>query len=164
MKKFISKLMIIFLITISLIACENKSKVRTENIETVRTFLKLLEEEKIEQFVNLFSENGKQVNPYSSGLFPAEIVGKKALLEFWKPVPNRFDGMQFPIKKIHKMHDSNLLLVEFDGKIKLKNNAGVYTNKYYCLFKFNNDGKIVEYVEIFNPLEVVKAFNLKDKI
>ncbi len=138
--------------------------VQERNIKTVKKFLSLLEQEKIEAFVALFAKDGKQVNPYSSGLFPGVIAGRSALLKFWKPVPGRFDGMKFPITEIHPMGDPNTVLVRFQGRIKLKKGAGYYNNDYFALFKFDGEGKIREYVEIFNPLVVVRTFNLKSKI
>ncbi len=158
---------VVLLITGSLVSCgadRGAKQKRENNIETVKTSLELLEKEKIEAFVGLFAENGKQINPYASGLFPEEVSGKKALLDYWKPVPGRFDGMEFPIERIHPMDDPNMILVEFRGKIKLKGDAGYYNNDYYSIYKFDDAGKIVEYIEIFNPLVVVKTFNMKDRI
>ena len=145
-------------------ACAPGEAVRERNVETVKTFLRLLEEEKIGDYLELYADNGKQVNPYGSGIVPPEVSGKAALREFWEPVPGRFDGMEFPIKAIHPMQDPNKVLVHFDGRIKLKGDAGFYNNEYFALFTFNEDGKILEYVEIFNPLTIVRAFGLKDQI
>ena len=138
--------------------------VRARNIETVKTFLSLLEQEKIQEFIDLFSENGKQTNPYGSGIFPDSIVGKDALFAFWEPVPARFDGMQFPLKELMPLLDENKILATFTGKIKLKDGAGYYNNDYFCLFHFDTEGKIIEYTEIFNPITVVRAFGLKDQV
>ena len=149
----ITMMMVVALVLVSCKADQTLEQTRNRNINTVKTFLRLLEEEKIEDYVDLYAADGKQVNPYASGLFPKEVKGREALLKFWKPVPSRFDGMTFPIEKISPMLDPNLVLAEFKGKIKLKDNAGYYENHYYCLFKFDEAGKITEYVEIFNPLE-----------
>ena len=143
------------------LSCQKPAQSR--NIQTVKKFLQLLESEKIDQFVDLFAENGKQLNPYASGLFPASVEGKAALKKFWEPVPGRFNGMKFPITKVYPMQDQNLVLVNFQGDITLKP-KGKYKNNYYALFEFNNQGKILTYTEIFNPIEVVRAFGLKDKI
>jgi ketosteroid isomerase-like protein len=134
------------------------------NIETVKQFLHLLEKENIPAYLDLFAPEGMQINPYASGLFPDTVKGRAALEAYWQPVPGRFDGMQFPIEEIFPMEDPALVLVKFKGIIKLKDNAGIYSNDYLCLFKFNEQGKILEYHEYFNPLTVVRAFGLKDKI
>jgi ketosteroid isomerase-like protein len=62
------------------------------------------------------------------------------------------------------MEDPNITFVKYKGKIKLKNDAGWYENDYYSTFKFNEEGKITEYVEIFNPIVAARGFGLIDKI
>ncbi len=150
---------------LALSACHSPDAViRDRNIATVRKFLLLLEEENIEEFVALYAETGRQINPYASGLFPDRIEGRQALLDFWRPVPARFDGMRFTLIEVHAMQDPNLVLARFSGKIKLRGKDRYYENDYFGLFRFNPEGRIEEYVEIFNPLTVVRAFDLKDKI
>lgn len=134
------------------------------NKTTVRKFFQLLEEENIADFLNLFAENGKQINPYASGLFPEKAEGKAALRDYWTPVPANFDGMQFPIEELYAMENPNMVFVKYKEKIKLKNNAGFYENDYYSTFKFYEEGRITEYVEIFNPIVAARGFGLLDKI
>ncbi len=147
-----------------LTALKESNMTRDKNIETVRNFFRLLEEEKIAEFAELYAENGKQINPYHSDLFPAEIVSKKNIYEFWKNVPANFDGMQFPIDEILPFEDPNKVAVKFSGKIQLKNNAGTYENDYLCIFHFDEQGKILEYYEYFNPITAARGFGLLDKI
>ena len=135
-----------------------------KNKETVRRFFALLEKEDIPSFIDLFAENGRQVNPYASGLFPEGATGKEALTNYWSSVPSNFDGMQFPIEEIHAMEDPTMVYVKYTGKIKLKNDAGWYENNYYSTFKFNDQGKILEYVEIFNPIMAARGFGMIDQI
>ncbi|OJJ23985.1 hypothetical protein BKI52_04715 [marine bacterium AO1-C] len=135
-----------------------------KNKATVRKFFELLEQENIAAFVDLFAENGQQINPYASGLFPEGAKGKAALKAYWEPVPGNFAGMKFPIHEIYATEDPNIVFVKYSGKIKLKNDAGTYENEYYSTFKFDSEGKITEYVEIFNPIVAARGFGLLDKI
>ena len=135
-----------------------------KNKATVRQFFELLEKENITDLVNLFAENGQQVNPYASGLFPEGAKGKAAIKAYWEPVPGNFAGMAFPIHEIYAMEDPHIVFVKYSGKIKLKNEAGTYENEYYSTFKFDSEGKIIEYVEIFNPIVAARGFGLLDKI
>lgn len=139
-------------------------EIAKKNKETVRMFFQLLEREDITAFVELFSENGRQINPYASGLFPKGAKGKEELMEYWTPVPGNFDGMKFEIEELYAMEEPNIVFVEYKGKIRLKNNAGLYENDYYSIFKFNEDGFITEYVEIFNPIVAARSFGLIEKI
>ncbi len=139
-------------------------QIALQNKETVQQFFKLLEEENIEGFVGLFAENGRQVNPYASGLFPTGANGKQELHDYWAPVPGNFDGMEFPIEEIYAMEDPSLVYIKYNGKIKLKNDAGFYENQYYSTFRFDEEGKILEYAEIFNPITAARGFGLLDQI
>ncbi len=153
-----------------LVGCQTKTDTRmnieiaNRNKETVKTFFSLLEQENIPAFIDLFAENGKQVNPYASGLFPEGAKGKEALTSYWTPVTTLFDGMKFPIEQLLATEDPSIVFVKYTGKITLKDNAGFYENNYYSTFTFNEEGKIIEYVEIFNPIIAARGFGLLDKI
>ena len=155
------KRILIIGLVLSLIACAEKAdetepkktpentttmnqETATKNKATVKEFFRLLEEENIPAFVDLFAEIGEQVNPYASGIFPAGAKGKEALLAYWEPVPANFDGMKFPIEELYAMEDPHLIYVKYQGEIKLKNDAGYYTNNYYSTFRFDDQGKILE--------------------
>ncbi|MEM8932926.1 MAG: nuclear transport factor 2 family protein [Acidobacteriota bacterium] len=135
-----------------------------QNKATVREFFQRLEQEDIEGFLGLFSEDGRQINPYASGLFPEGADGLDALRAYWEPVPGRFDGMRFPIDEIHTMGDPTFVFVRYRGEITLKDGAGVYANDYYSTFRFDDRGKITEYVEIFNPIVAARGFGLLDRL
>lgn len=154
----------IAIISINVNAQQMKNEIATRNKETVKQFIQLLEKEDITAFINLFADDGKQINPYASGLFPKGATGKRELTDYWTPVPANFDGMAFSIEEIYAMEDPNIVFVKYKGRIKLKNDAGYYENDYYSTFKFNESGLITEYVEIFNPIVAARAFGLIDKI
>jgi len=140
------------------------SAIAERNKATVRQFFSLLGDENIPAFIDLFAEDGKQLNPYASGLFPEGAVGKDALTAYWTPVPANFDGMEFPIEATYALEDPTIIFVKYTGKIKLKNNGGYYQNDYYSTFTFNEAGKITEYVEIFNPIVAAAGFGMLDQI
>ncbi|MGY5859577.1 MAG: hypothetical protein RTU63_09415 [Candidatus Thorarchaeota archaeon] len=49
---------------------------REENINTVRHAIQLFEQLRIDEFSKLFTEDGKWIQPFHSGLFLAEAVGR----------------------------------------------------------------------------------------
>lgn len=136
----------------------------TNNKNTVKAFFAALSAEDANAVTNLFAENGIHINPYHSGLFPTGAEGKAAIKQYWEPTFPLFDGMRFPIEALYAMEDPNIVFVKYKGIIKLKNNAGVYSNDYYSTFKFDAEGRITEYVEIFNPIVAARGFGLLDKI
>jgi len=170
---------IILAIFLSLSACNNakvneletlkkevkmKTEIATKNKATTLEFLKALENMNANAVAKLFAIDGKHINPYASGIFSDGVSGQDAIREYWKPVFPNFEKMEFPVEEIHAMEDASMTFVKFKGKIKLKNDAGWYENDYYATFKFNEEGKIIEYVEIFNPITAAKGFGLLDKI
>ncbi|MEM9142163.1 MAG: nuclear transport factor 2 family protein [Bacteroidota bacterium] len=134
------------------------------NKNSTLAFFKALENENVEALVNLFSEDAEHINPYASGLFPEGAKGREDIRNYWASVFPNFDGMEFRIEAMYAMEDPNIVFVKYQGRIQLKNGAGYYENDYYSTFKFNAAGKIVEYVEIFNPITAARGFGLLDKI
>lgn len=143
---------------------EKEASTSEKSINTVKAFFKALEEENADKVANLFAEDAKQINPYHSNIFSKGADGKAEIKAYWEPVFPNFDGMTFPIEEIYAMQNNPMVYVKYRGDIQLKNNAGIYSNNYYSTFKFNKEGKITEYVEIFNPIVAAKGFGLIDKI
>lgn len=142
----------------------NTRLIAERNKATVRMFFDLLENENIADFVDLFADNGVQINPYTGGVFPSGAEGKAALLEYWTPIPNRFDGVRFPVAELLATENPNIVFVQYNGELVLADDAGVYRNGYYSTFRFNSGGKITEYTEIFDPIVAARAFGLLDQI
>ncbi|PWJ43171.1 nuclear transport factor 2 family protein [Sediminitomix flava] len=134
------------------------------NKECTLAFLKALEEMNAQKVADLFAENGKHINPYASGLFSEGAEGKDAIKAYWEPVFPNFEKMEFPVEEIYAMEDPSIVFTKFKGRIKLPNDAGWYENDYYATFKFDEEGKITEYVEIFNPITAARGFGLLDQI
>ncbi|MEX0287991.1 MAG: alpha/beta fold hydrolase [Flavobacteriaceae bacterium] len=135
-----------------------------KNKASVKAFFKALEDENVEDLVNLFAEDANHINPYHSGIFPKGAKGKEEIRAYWTPVFPNFEGMSFNLQEVYAMEDPNMVFVKYQGDIKLKEKAGIYSNQYYSTFKFNKKGEIIEYVEIFNPIVAAKGFGLLDKI
>lgn len=138
--------------------------IRERNIKTIYALLRFLEERKIKEYSELFSENGRFINPYHSGLFPAEMTGQEEIYKFIRSTSENFSEISFPIKEIMPFKDPNKIAVKFFGKLKLKNSGGYYENDYFGLFYFDDTGKILEFIEYFNPIVTAKAFELMDKL
>lgn len=142
----------------------SKLTIGEQNKIKVIAFFKALENKNALEISNLFAENAKHVNPYHSNLFPTVAEGKDEIRKYWEPVFPKFEKLNFLIEEIYTMENPNFIFVKYNGKITLKNNKGIYRNNYYSTFKFNENGSIIEYIEIFNPITAAKFFGLLDKI
>lgn len=134
------------------------------NIETVKRFVQLVERRDIPAFLDLFAEEGMQYNYFQESMLPPVIKGKKALREFWTPIPDRFSTMKFPIEEIYPMADPQKVAVKYRGFAKLKDGSGEYNNEYFAMFFFDEEGKIREYHEYSNPVVTAKAFKMMEKL
>ena len=131
------------------------------NKSTARAFFTLLEAEKIDQMIALFAHDGRQINPYASGLFPQGADGRDALLAYWSPVPDNFDSMRFDIHEILSTEDPSVVFVRYTGALTYDGGSKLYRNDYFSVFRFNDAGEITEHVEIFNPIVAARAFGLE---
>ncbi|MCG3221825.1 MAG: nuclear transport factor 2 family protein [Candidatus Heimdallarchaeota archaeon] len=137
---------------------------RERNIETVRKFIYLFEQKNFFELSELYTENGKLIYPYHSGLFPPDGVGKKNIYEGWSNLAENFDEVKFPIEEIVPFENPNKVAVKFSGKLKFRNKPSYYENDYLFIFYFDEEGKITESYEYFNPINAAKAFGLMDKL
>ncbi|MFW9800029.1 MAG: nuclear transport factor 2 family protein, partial [Candidatus Thorarchaeota archaeon] len=98
------------------------------------------------------------------GLFPAEIVGREEIYNSLRKAADGFDETHFPIDKILPFEDPSMVAVRFTGSLKMKNGRGTYDNDYFAIFSFDEHGRILEWIEYYNPIIAAKAFGWIDKI
>jgi ketosteroid isomerase-like protein len=137
---------------------------REENIKTARKLLRYMEQKKLKEFSELFAENGKWVHPYHSEMFPEKYVGKKEIYDGIKNTADKFDEVKFPIDRIIPFQDPNGVVVKHTGKLHLKDGIGAYENDDLAILSFDEHGKIIEWIEYYNPIKSAKAFGLLDKL
>ena len=138
--------------------------IKERNIETARKTFRFLEQRRLKEFSELFAENGKWIYPYHSGLFPKETLGQKEIYKGIQTAASNFTKIQFPIDEILPFEDPNKIAVKLTGKLLLKNGSGTYENEYFAIFSFDEEGKIEEWIEYYNPIIAAKAFGLMNKI
>jgi phenazine biosynthesis protein len=136
---------------------------REKNIENALNLLRFLEQRKLREFSSLFSENGKWVHPYHSGLFPAETTGRKEIYNGIQAAAANFTEIQFPVEEVLPFLDPKKVAVKHSGRLVMEN-GGVYENDYLAILSFDEQGKILEWAEYYNPIKAAKAFGLMDKI
>jgi ketosteroid isomerase-like protein len=128
--------------------------------QTVRDFLRFLQERRMDDWIGLWAEDGVNIYPYHSGLLPERLEGKKAIFEVWKGVPDLFDSMHFPIKEMWVDRESRTVIARAESHSIMRGGTGRYDNSYILVFKFDNQGKIKEYLEYFNPITTGVAYGL----
>jgi uncharacterized protein len=132
---------------------------------TARTkdFFFLLEESDINKWIELWAEDSIDKKPYATGMFPEEVIGKKNIYNAWKGIFQLFDSVSFPIHELILDEEKRTVVVRLDGKGVMKN-GNLYQNTYIFLFHYDQNNKIKECYEYFNPFIAGKNFGLLDKL
>ena len=128
---------------------------RETNKQIAREFLRLLEVMDIEAWAELWAEEGIQEMPFPPDGLPPRIVGKAALYNHYKYLPEMYVSMRFPISNLQTLEDPEWVIAEYTGEIPIKT-GGYYNNRYCSLFHIRN-GKILLTREYFNPLILTDA-------
>jgi ketosteroid isomerase-like protein len=127
------------------------------NKASVRSFLRLLEEKRIDAWIELWAQDADHYYPFGGRMFPEHIVGRAAVYDRWRSLPNFFHRLSFPIRGIWAEGDT--VIVRFDGDCLMKNGRR-YRNTYVSIFAFDDAGKIRLYSEYFDPIVAGLGFGL----
>jgi len=128
-----------------------------------KDFFRLFEEKDFDQWILFWAEDGINRGPYATGMFPEETVGKEEIYNHFVSAAERFDTIKFSIHEIIVEEETRTVVVRLDGKMTIKS-GGIYENTYIFLFHFDENNKIKECFEYFNPYIAGKAFGLLDKL
>lgn len=129
------------------------------NADTVRTFLKLLEDGNIDGWIELWADGARHHYPFGTRMFPPLLTGRQAIHDRWKDMPGRFRRLAFPLRELWE--DGDTVIARFDGDLVLADGTP-YRNAYICVFTFDAAGKIAEYREYFDPIVAGVAFGLAE--
>ncbi len=140
-----------------------ENQLRDQLISTTKDFFVLLEDLDIGKWIDLWAENGIDKKPYASGMFPEEVTGKKSIYELWMGITMVFDSVSFPIQEVIVDEEKRTVVVRADGKGFMKN-GNLYQNTYIFLFHYDQNNKIKECYEYFNPYIAGKNFGVLDKL
>lgn len=95
--------------------------------------------------------------PFSPKGYPKKREGKKSIYERFRNVPQIFISIKFPDRHIQPMLDPERFIVEYRGELKIAATGKSYNNRYLSLFRVKS-GKIIEFVEYFDPIVLLEAF------
>ncbi len=128
------------------------------NKNIVDRFFVALETQQFEILKEIFTEDGKQLNPYAPEGFPKSFDGAEGIYKQYSGLTANFGQMEFP-RTIYATDDPDFIFVQFRGEIEIKA-GGKYENDYLGTFRLK-DGKITVYTEYFNQVVMAKAFGIK---
>lgn len=138
--------------------------VRQTAQELFKRHLELLSSSRLEEWVQLFEENGSIEHPFAPGEYLAAITGHEALLSYISVFPKLY-SVTFGEPHFHETTDPSLVIAEFTSE-----GTGITTgnpyNQQYISVVYTTGGKITRYVDFWNPLVSMSAVgdNLPDSV
>ena len=139
-----------------------KEQVRKAAQQAFKDHLSYLSAGKIKAWVDLFTEDGVLTFPYGPDNFPQRVEGKTALFEYMKNFPKHFE-VEFKSLHFHLTEDPNLVIAEFESDGKAISTGKPYMQKYISVVKTTDEGKILSYVDFWNPLIALESLGVNIK-
>ncbi|MDJ0567569.1 MAG: nuclear transport factor 2 family protein [Pleurocapsa sp. MO_192.B19] len=130
---------------------------RERTVQVVSDFFNLLETMNIEQWIDLWTEDGVHHMPYAPSGFPNRVEGKTAIYRHFNVLPKTIKRMAFVDRKIYPMLNSDQVFAEYRGEVEIADTGRPYNNNYCGLFQLR-ENRLVSVTEYFNPLVFIEAF------
>ena len=118
----------------------------TETLETVEEFFIALEQQNLTDLLAVLDKNIVQRMPLAPSNFPKELSSIEAIRKQYTDV---MDYTQSYTRKYFGTQDPNTILAKYEGTITTTDGKP-YNNSYVGIYTVAN-GKITEFVELFNP-------------
>jgi uncharacterized protein len=122
---------------------------------TFENHLEFLSSGRIDEWVELFTDDGVLEFPYGPKGFPEKVSGKAALKEYMQNFPKHFK-VTFPNLKFHDTSDPSLVIAQFESDGKSLATGRPYMQKYISVVE-TRDGRISRYVDFWNPLVAMES-------
>ncbi|GAB3169128.1 nuclear transport factor 2 family protein [Telluribacter humicola] len=137
----------------------------SENIKALgqqafNNHLEFLSTGRIEEWVDLFTEDGVLEFPYATkGTdFLSSVSGKKDLFDYMKNFPEHFKE-ELENLHFHATEEPTLVNAEFTRNGYAISTGKPYLQKYISVVTTTPEGKILKNVDFWNPLTAFEAMN-----
>jgi uncharacterized protein len=128
---------------------------RTRNVAAVREYFRLQSEPDLDAWIQLWAPEGRQLIPYAPYGFPDAVEGRDRLDKVYRELFAGYRTIEVDAT-VHPLVDPDTVLAQWHTHAELTA-GGAYSNELIGLFRFREDGKLVELTEYFNPIEFLKA-------
>src|SRR5881394_1593273 len=90
------------------------AKIREKNISSVKNFFELMHQKKLNEWNNLWDDNGFIYIPYPVANFPDTIKTKKTIAEGFEKLFAGFKSFDYRILDIYPSVDPDVIVVEYN--------------------------------------------------
>ncbi|MCZ7438827.1 nuclear transport factor 2 family protein [Micromonospora sp. WMMC241] len=123
--------------------------------DVFRRHLELLAAGRVREWVELFAENGTIEHPFAPAGVRSRASGKSDLFDYIQHFPEVF-SVTFTEPQFHETTDPELVIAEFRAEGIAIPTGKRYDQQYINVVR-TKDGKIVHYVDFWNPLVALSA-------
>jgi ketosteroid isomerase-like protein len=130
---------------------------REETLALLQKFQTLLSEQRFDEWIDLWADDGVCEYPYAAEGRPRRLVGKDEIYEHMKQYPGRVTMHGIDEFRLHLGSDPNVAVVEMTIRATATETGRPY-NQQLVLIAETKDGKVTHYREYWNPLIWAEAF------
>ena len=135
-----------------------KKQIREKAQTTFKNHLEYLSAGQIKEWVDLFIEDGVLEFPYGPADFPKLVQGKTDLYGYMKNFPEHFK-VKFKNLRFHSTEEPTLVIAEFESSGYAISTGNPYLQKYISVVTTDTEGKIIKYVDFWNPMVAIEAID-----
>lgn len=136
--------------------------IRAAARQTFKHHLEYLSSGRIDEWVNLFTEDGVLEFPYPPTGTPDYFKGHAALYDYMQHFPETF-RLKFVNVRFHETVDPALVIAQFNSEGIAISTGKRYDQTYISVVE-TRDGKISHYKDFWNPLIGMAALGSSDGI
>jgi uncharacterized protein len=141
----------------------NPTEGLTDNVRLVaqqayRSHLELLSSGRVDEWVDLFTEDAVYELPYALDGEPSRLTGKAELKSYMGDFPKAF-RIKFVDLRFHETVDPSLVVAEARGE-NVHLASGRPYNQTYVNVVETRDGRFTHFKDFMNPLVLMKALGL----
>jgi hypothetical protein len=134
---------------------QNQEQIRAKAQQAFQNHLDYLSSGRIEDWVNLWTEDGILEFPFKLPVYPDKVEGKQMIREYMRHFPDTLK-VEFSKPIFHRTEDPTLVIAEFTAKGRMIESGRPYNQTYISVF-YTKDGKIARYKDFWDPLVVLNA-------
>jgi len=128
------------------------------NIDRVREILKLADEMRVDELIELFADDAVMELPFAPGKMTRRYDGKAAIADFQQFARDAFSEFSMTVDAINETSDPNIVVAEHRSDAVVAENGRPYRNHYITFFTFDAAGRVARWREFYDAGVVVRTF------
>jgi hypothetical protein len=140
---------------------KNGKQAKLDAAAIIGKFFQALIENDMEAWHDLWADDAVNEFPFAPPGYPRKLEGKPAIREYMKDFPKNINVISVPWIQIHETVNADVVVMESQIEGRAVATGNPYNLRYICVIEFK-DGKIVRYVDYWNPLEAATALGGMD--